>query len=61
MNFSTERKSIFLRYVDQDAHIISLLAGDSIWTYFQDLFSVTHYSERIGDNDVQKKQHWLYF
>ena len=50
----TKCKSIFLRYVDQEEHIISLLAADSIWTYFQDLFSVTHYSEGIGDNDVGK-------
>ena len=47
-------KSIFLKYVDQDKYIINLLAADSIWTYFQDLFSVTHYLEGVGDNDVGK-------
>ena len=47
-------ESIFLRYVDQDPYIISLLVGDSIWTSFQDLYSVTHYSEGVGDNDVGK-------
>ena len=47
-------KSIFLKYVDQDQYIINLLAADSIWTYFQDLFSATHYGEGVGTNDVGK-------
>ena len=47
-------KNIFLIFVDQDEHIIILLAADSIWTYFQDLFPTTHYLECIGDNDVGK-------
>jgi hypothetical protein len=47
-------KSIFLKFVDQDKYIINLLAVDTIWTYFQDLFSVTHYLEGVGDNDVGK-------
>jgi hypothetical protein len=49
-----QSKSIFLKYVDQDEYIINLLAADSIWTYFQDLYPVTHYSEGVGDNDVGK-------
>jgi len=47
-------KNIFLRYVDQDGYIIKLLAADSIWTYFQDLFPATHYCEGVGTNDVGK-------
>ena len=47
-------KSKFLRYVDQDPYIINLLAADSIWTYFQDLFPATHYGEGVGSNDVGK-------
>jgi len=47
-------KNIFFRYVDQDNHIINLLAADSIWTYFQDLFAITHYFEAVGANDVGK-------
>ena len=47
-------KSIFSKYVDQDPHIITLLAADSIWSYFQDLFPTTHYTEFIGTNDVGK-------
>ena len=31
-------KNIFSKYVDQDKHIVILLAADAIWTYFQDLF-----------------------
>ena len=31
-------KNIFQKYVDQDNHIVILLAADAIWTYFQDLF-----------------------
>ena len=47
-------KTIFLKYVDQDRYIIILLAADSIWTYFQDLFSASHYCEGVGTNDVGK-------
>lgn len=47
-------KNIFSKYVDQDYHIVVLLAADAIWTYFQDLFSATHYSEGVGTNDVGK-------
>jgi hypothetical protein len=50
----TNSKSIFRKYVDQDEHVINLLAMDSIWTYFQDLFPATHYLECIGTNDVGK-------
>jgi hypothetical protein len=47
-------KNIFLKYVDQDEYIIILLAADSIWTHFQDLFPATHYCEGVGTNDVGK-------
>ncbi len=47
-------KNIFLIYIDQDGYIIKLLAADSIWTYFQDLFPATHYCEGVGTNDVGK-------
>jgi hypothetical protein len=47
-------KIIFLKYVDQDEYIVILLAADSIWTYFQDLFPATHYGEGVGTNDVGK-------
>ena len=47
-------KNIFSKYVDQDNHIVVVLAADGIWTYFQDLFSATHYCEGVGTNDVGK-------
>jgi hypothetical protein len=47
-------KLIFSKYVDQDEYVINLLAMDSVWTYFQDLFPATHYVECVGTNDVGK-------
>jgi hypothetical protein len=47
-------KNIFLKYVDQDYHIVIILAADALWTYFQDLFPATHYGEGVGSNDVGK-------
>ena len=47
-------KSFFKKYVDQDKNIIVILSADSIFTYFQDLFPITHYTEGIGGNDVGK-------
>ena len=47
-------KQFFELYVDQDKNIIVILAADSILTYFQDLFPITHYTEGIGGNDVGK-------
>lgn len=47
-------KHFWKMYVDHDEEIINLLAADSILTYFQDLFSVIHYTEAVGKNDVGK-------
>jgi hypothetical protein len=41
-------------YIDQDNHLLIILASDSILSYFQDLFSTIHYIEGVGDNDVGK-------
>lgn len=49
-----EVKKIFSTFVDQDPRIIVLLSADCIFTYFQDLFSTTHYNEIVGDNNVGK-------
>jgi hypothetical protein len=51
--FETSKK-IFTMFIDQDKHTIVLLSADAIWTYFQDLFSITHYFEAVGGNDVGK-------
>lgn len=47
-------KSISQKYNDQDEHKIVLLAADSIWSYFQDKFSTTHYAAVIGDSGAGK-------
>jgi hypothetical protein len=47
-------KDFFQKYVDQDKNIMTMLSADSILSWFQDLFSIMHYSEGIGGNDVGK-------
>jgi hypothetical protein len=44
-------KSIVGKYNDQDPNIITLLAADIVWSYFQDIFSTTHYIDIVGEND----------
>jgi hypothetical protein len=47
-------KSIFRKYNDQDDHKLTLLAVDTVWSYFQDRFATTHYDAIIGDNGSGK-------
>ncbi len=47
-------KSIVQNYNDQDNHKLILLAGDIVWSYFQDKFGTTHYVGVIGDNGSGK-------
>jgi hypothetical protein len=47
-------KSIVLKYNDQDEHKLILLAGDIVWSYFQDRFSTTHYVIIVGGNGSGK-------
>src|SRR5829696_5132967 len=47
-------KSIVEKYNDQDQNIAKLFAGDIIWSYFQDIFSTTHYLDVVGENDTGK-------
>jgi hypothetical protein len=47
-------KNIFTTFVDQEKHVIILLAADAILTHFQDLFPIAHYFEGTGTNDVGK-------
>lgn len=35
-------------YIDQDEEIIVLMSGDILWTFFQDLYSTTHYYDVNG-------------
>jgi hypothetical protein len=47
-------EEIVLKYVDQEEPIIILLVADIIWSYFQDLFSTTHYIHATGGNETGK-------
>jgi hypothetical protein len=47
-------KSIVSKYNDQDGHKLVVLSADIVWSYFQDMFSTTHYEEIIGDNGSGK-------
>jgi hypothetical protein len=47
-------KNFWTLYVDQEKEILTMLAADSILSYFQDLFPIIHYSEAVGTNDVGK-------
>ncbi len=41
-------RNIVSLYVDQEEEIQILISADILWTYFQDLFSTTHYYDVIG-------------
>jgi hypothetical protein len=47
-------KEIISKYNDQDEYIITLLAADAVWSYFQDKFSTTHYNGIVGENGSGK-------
>ena len=49
-----EVKNIIKKYNDQDESVIILLAADTIFSYFQDLFPTTHYLDVVGENDTGK-------
>lgn len=49
-----EVKSIWKKYIDADDSHISLCAGDTIFTYFQDKLGMTHYLLFVRDNDTGK-------
>ena len=47
-------RNFWTLYVDQEKEILTMLAADSILSYFQDLFPIIHYSVAVGTNDVGK-------
>src|SRR5215203_54936 len=53
-SFYSNLKEFVLKYVDQEEPIIILLVADIIWSYFQDLFSTTHYIHATGGNETGK-------
>ena len=47
-------KSIISKYIDQEEHIINLIATDVMFSYFQDRFNTVHYTGIFGDNGSGK-------
>jgi hypothetical protein len=47
-------QSIVKKFNDQDSHVLSLIAGDVIFSYFQDRFTTTHYLLILGGNGSGK-------
>lgn len=47
-------RNIWRNYNDQDEYKLTLLAADTVWSYFQDKFGTTHYVDVIGDNGSGK-------
>ena len=54
-------ESVIRMYVNVEEHYYPLLAGDIIWTYFQDKFPYTHYLIFTGDNGSGKNSALLVF
>ena len=52
---------VIKKYVNVEEHYYPLLAGDIIWTYFQDKFPYTHYLIFTGDNGSGKNSALLVF
>jgi hypothetical protein len=51
----------FRKYVDVEGYYYTLLVGDTIWSYFQDIFPYTHYIIIVGDNDAGKNSALLVY
>lgn len=52
--FFRKAKSIVSKYVDQESHIINLIAVNMVFSYFQDRFNTVHYIGIFGDNGTGK-------
>ena len=57
----TKVETAIKKYVNVEEHYYPLLAGDIIWTYFQDKFPYTHYLIFTGDNGSGKNSALLVF
>src|ERR1051325_4197929 len=51
----------FRKYVDVEGYYYTVLVGDTIWSYFQDIFPYTHYIIIVGDNDAGKNSALLLY
>ena len=54
-------RTILKKYIDLDDDFINILAGDIIFTYFQDRLGMTHYLWIVGDNNTGKSNILLVF
>lgn len=54
-------KGIWKKYIDASDEHITLCAADTIFTYFQDRFGLTHYLLYVGDNDTGKSNNLVVF
>lgn len=56
-----EVDAIFRKYVNVEEYYYPILAGDTIWSYFQDRFGYTHYLIFTGNNGSGKNSALLVF
>jgi len=54
-------KSIYKIYVNTEQHYITILAADTIYSYFQDKFPTVHYNIFVGDNGSGKNSALLVY
>lgn len=54
-------KSIWAKYIDADKDHLTICAADTIFTYFQDKFGMTHYLIFVGDNNTGKSNNLKVF
>jgi hypothetical protein len=54
-------KSVYKIYVNTEEHYITILAADTIYSYFQDKFPTVHYNIFVGDNGSGKNSALLVY
>jgi hypothetical protein len=59
--FLSKVKSIYKIYVNTEEHYITILAADTIYSYFQDKFPTVHYNIFVGDNGSGKNSALLVY
>ena len=51
----------FNNFVNAEEHTLTVLAADTLYSYFQDIFSTTHYNIFVGENGSGKNSALLVF
>jgi hypothetical protein len=54
-------KSVYKKYVNTEEHYITILAADTVYSYFQDKFPTVHYNIFVGDNGSGKNSALLVY